>query len=135
MTVTQATVPPENPKENPKQNPAKHQPEPSAGEPVVSRGYSAQCQRAWVAQRWIEGDIARGILPSHVASFNALHAYVDGHDYLFDKYLGEKKIGARQQWQTWSLQEIIDHLAPVCEALDTWLRNQRRGNAVDYLRG
>ncbi|MDX1588657.1 MAG: hypothetical protein R3296_06940 [Oleiphilaceae bacterium] len=87
-----------------------------------------------MAQRWIEGDIARGVLPPDVGSFNGLHAYVDGHDYLFDKYLGEKKIGAREQWQSWSLQELIDHIAPVCEAVDHWLKLGRRGNVIDYLR-
>ncbi|TVP56151.1 MAG: hypothetical protein EA349_08345 [Halomonadaceae bacterium] len=97
------------------------------------RGYSAQCRRAWVAQRWIEEDIGRGILPPGVNCFSALHDYVDGHGYLFDKYLGETRIGTTLDWQSWSLQEIIDHIAPVCEAVDAWLRNQRQGNAVDYL--
>lgn len=97
------------------------------------KGYAGQCTRAWVAQRWIEEDIARGILPGEVSCFSALHDYVDGHGYLFDKYLGETRIGSTMHWQSWSLQEIIDHIAPVCEAVDAWLQHQRAGNAVDYL--
>jgi len=85
------------------------------------------------AQRWIEADMMRGVLPPNVKNFTELHHYVDANTYLFDTCPKGAELSPLI-WHSWSVHEMIDHATGICEALDAWLRSGRRGEASDYLR-
>jgi|GEM_PF-2514790 len=90
--------------------------------------------RTQVAQYWIQEDIRRGVLPGDIGGFIELHDYVDGNAYLFDECLGIHRIACFFNWESWSTPRIMAHINAMGEALDAWLKNSRKGEAVDYLK-
>lgn len=102
-------------------------PNPDTATPVDVVRYRVQ-----VGQAWIEEDIRRGVLPQSLASFSEAGDYMDHNMYVIDEDLVDSKIGNFYLWD-WDVEIVCQHLNAVAYALDGWLRDGRKRNALEFL--
>ncbi len=89
--------------------------------------------RIKVAQQEIESDIANGTIPADVSSFSGLHDHVDANEYVNDAEREDRVFGPAGKRAGFGAQEFTEHTGRMIDALDAWLVDGRKGNAVDHL--
>ena len=97
--------------------------------------------RVEVAQNLIEEDIRRGIIPNVISSFSELHDFIDANLYLVDDNISPR-LGSFFNWPEFWLDDegievdsdaINELLNLLINAIDSWLENDRKRNAITYL--